>query len=261
VSTFPHPHDLRGSASPRFAGQRLLLIFGCGLLALLIVAIVVGALLAPGPPEPVCPHGQQVCGKPPRPPKLAARLVNETELNSPQLGLRLEYPSELVQIVDRRADRVEFQLVPDRGDDLSLVLQSAPASSTSPSALVQSRLDELRNTVLGLASDKKPADAVLGPEVGYRSGVGGVYAGTADSPTGISDRVRVVVMAASDGESTLAVSVATTSRSETRRHDLLYLANHILNSLRFSSNIVASSGEHGGLANARHRGSRRLSFA
>jgi hypothetical protein len=256
VSAAADPRAARGGAGSHLGRPRLLMLFGGGLTALLLIAIVILALLTPAATKAVCPPGEKVCGKPPRAPKLAPRLQNDAEYTSPALGFRFEYPAQLLEVTNRGATKVELRLKPRYGDDLSFVVEGANAAGTSPSTLASKRLDDVSRTILGLTADSDPANAVLGPEVGYRSGVGGVYAGAADSPSGVGGQLRVVVMAASDGRTTLAVSVATSSLSEDRRRAVLDEVNSILNTLRFSSDIVARSRGGAELASTRAPGAR-----
>jgi hypothetical protein len=125
---------------------------------------------------------------------------------------------------------------PGDGGILLLGFQAAPASVDNPRQLLAARIAALHRQIPDLKVDGKVADQILGPEVGFHSGVGGFYRGEFDSPSGFVASADVAILAATDGRETIAVSVISADRSKTSK--LFAYADAVLSTLRFSGDVA-----------------------
>lgn len=238
MTVHPHPH-LRGGAGSHLGLRRAAIFFVAGFLGLAALGAAITAIEGKPRPKAPCPPQQRVCANPPTPGGLQPRLVTETEYRDPQGRFRFEYPSDVLR-VKPTADGVSVRLLPsyDQGDFL-LTFQAASAS-TSPAALVRARLAGLSDRILGLTESTDPSQTVLGPEVGFHSGVGGSFEGTVQSAQGTSSPIHVIVMASSDGHSSVVMTIALSSTSQKRMNALLEQTDHLLNSFRYAPDVEAA---------------------
>ena len=210
--------------------------------------LVIGAALAwvlqPGPVEAACPVPSEACGAPPvrpepdvgQPPDVdrdaapALRLGETWE--SEDLGFSLDYDPEWWQVAGE-GDRSLGLVIPAREGEVTFIIEGASAAEQSPESMLAAQVDALEELVLGLTPEDDTDRLLLGqPIVGYRDGVGGLYGGTLDSPQGPSMDVAVAVLAASDGEISLVVTVVS---PEEIREPAFLMADSLLNTLRWPS--------------------------
>jgi hypothetical protein len=232
-----HPH-VRGGAGGHLGFRRALLFFVGAFFGLAAIGGAISAIKGAPHPKAPCRPSQPVCIQPPSPSGLAPRLVTETEYRDPQGRFRFEYPSDLLS-VRPTSDGVAVTLIPgyDQGD-FALAFQASSASR-SPDALARDRLSALSDRIIGLTVASDPRQTLLGPAVGFRSGVGGAYEGELRETRA---PIHVFVMSSSDGRSTVAMSVAISSNSQKRIEALLAQTDHLLNSFRFASDLQAAGG-------------------
>jgi ribosomal protein L32 len=210
-----HPAQTRLLTRSRAVGFAAFL----GILA--VAAIVIGAVAPAGPKARCTPHQQ--CGAPPQ---LARPLLNERLWRSTAYGFTLEYAPSQWHISDQGATGVE--LTSDVAPVDLLIRGTAP---DAPNALVHGALSDLRGNVLGLAGDPSPANAILGPAVGYRYGAGGAYVGAIDSPQGVQDQALVTVTAAASPRVGIVVTTLTTETRASLRRQIYGLADSVINSI------------------------------
>jgi hypothetical protein len=111
-----------------------------------------------------------------------------------------------------------------------------PAGQATPKQLLERRIDDLRDDVLGLTEDTNPDAVLLGPSVGYRRGVGGVFGGNVDTPQGPGDPLTVVVMAATDGKATVVMSLVA-SQTAVSIPAVMSAGDTVMNTFRFPSEV------------------------
>jgi hypothetical protein len=192
----------RGVSGPRFRHPILLVIF-LVVLGIVVLGSLAGVKLA-APPPPTAPCSpDHPCGGPPSEP---TQLQHLTFYRSSAFGYQLAYDPQLWTV--ERSDGQGITLSATSGAFV-LRFDAEQASQGTPGALIDGRLGSLRNSILGMAADTDPRDAVLGPAIGYRPGAAVVQNGTVDTAQGPSVPVAVVVMAATDGGITAAVTVVT----------------------------------------------------
>ena len=101
----------------------------------------------------------------------------------------------------------------------------------SPKALVQQKVKSLGDVVLGLAEESDPSRQLPGkPIVGHRQGVGVVMNGTINTPQGPAANVDVVVLAATDNQITIRVTIVT---DDDLRDAAFSVSDSILNSIQW----------------------------
>jgi hypothetical protein len=157
------------------------------------------------------------------------------EVYRSDLGFEVEFNAGLWRAVHRDARSLEL-VIGLRGFDVFLTLQGVPAGQATPRQLLDRRLGELRDDVLGLAEDTDPDLTLLGSAVGYRSGVGGRFAGNVDTPQGPGDPLTVVVMAATDHRATVVMSLVS-SEASAPTQAVFQVADQVMNTFRFPSEV------------------------
>ena len=188
-------------------------LFGGGLGAfatILIVAYQVIRLLAPHPAPPPCAPGGP-CGAPPQ----GSALAEQTTWRSGALGFAFDYDPNLWTVDSQSAHAVVLRSN-ETGSPFFVWVDAVGASGARPEDLVATRVQDLGNTILGLAQDTSARGQILGPAIGYLPGVGARYDGQVDTPQGPGGRVAVAVMAATDGRITAVVSVVTDAAASRR---------------------------------------------
>jgi hypothetical protein len=142
----------------------------------------------------------------PRPPSTAALAPAGKVWRSSEFGLSLQYDASL-WIVKSETGR-ELVLV-TRSGGLVASIRARPAIEASPAAMLAEQVERLSATILGFTPE---TDARLQPPglpvMGYRTGVGGTYRGTSDSPQGPSIGIRIGIIAAGDETVTVSASIA-----------------------------------------------------
>jgi hypothetical protein len=233
-------HHARGAGHGHIGRRRLVIWFVGGFVGLTALGALIGALRGSPEPKSHCRKNQPVCVKPPGPEGRAPRLVTETEYRDPQGRFRFEYPSNVLA-VSQVSNGVNIKFTPsyDSGNfGMSFVVADA---STSPTDLVQKRLAALSSQVVGLQKTSDPAQVLLGPELGFRAGTGGHYEGSIRSGGRVTARVQLIVVAATDGNSTVAMTVAESSTHQQEIDQDFGQTDHLLNSFRFASDFNAST--------------------
>ena len=215
---------------PRMARRRMVLILTGAFAVVVVLAILLAVVLAPGDPKAPCPRGKP-CGAPPQ----AEPLVNATVWRSAQLGFTLEYSAERWKVENESPTAVNLS---SQVGDMALTVEGVPVADGTPRALFDRRLDQIRERTLGLDDDTEPAHRVLSPVVGLHPGVGGAFRATVDSPQGTTAPVGISMMAAANGRVSLVVVAATGETDEGRRDALLSRADSILNTLRMPDDEV-----------------------
>jgi hypothetical protein len=210
--------------------RRLILILAGAFAVVVVVAIVLAAVLAPAAPKAPCPRGKP-CGAPPQAPPL----VNQTVWRSSQLGYSLEYNAERWKVENESPTGVNFS---STQGDMGLSVDGAPAGQSTPRALFDQRVDDIRGRTLGLDDDTERAHKVLSPVVGLHPGVGGAFRATVDSPQGTTAPLSIAMMAAGNQQVSVVVVGATSETDEGNRDALMSRADSILNTLRMPGDQV-----------------------
>jgi hypothetical protein len=245
--------------------MRLLLFFvlAIGIVVLLVGAI--GAAVAPPPPTANCPDPRVPCapaapatlnpnapngagtGAPrptairpgtvggpigalpsPRAQSNAAKQALGTTWSSSSMGFTIEYDAQIWSIGDEGSNGL---FLTAGNGSVALTLVGYQAGEVSARDAFQREVDRLSDTVLGLTEEPDDASKLPGtPIIGYEPGVGSVYTGTLNSPQGPGSNVSVAVLAASDSQITILVSVISVDKL---REPAFHAADSILNSVRW----------------------------
>ncbi|MFN2483674.1 MAG: hypothetical protein ABR509_01885 [Candidatus Limnocylindria bacterium] len=225
-------YEAPGNRRSGMSARRVILIFAAVLIIILAIGTLLVFVLQPKPVEPQCPDPEQACGIPPRPPSDVPALVAGDIWSSDDLAFGFEYDGELWEIAAEDTRSVEL-VIPTRSGDVTFALDGASAADAAPDALMNDRVDALSERILGLTPETDAELQPLGePIVGYIDGVGGVYRGTLDTPQGPGADLAVAVLAASDGEISIVVTVIT---PEDLRDAAFSIGDSILNTLRWPS--------------------------
>ena len=219
----------RGSAPSRLGRMRLLGGFAVALGAILVVAAVVATAAKPPEPPPDCVPGRACGGPPPVEPVPSATAPTSpgpsaTASTSPgpsadhkvgiragvpwrstDLGYEFEYDDSIWAIEHQDGRSAEFRL--NASIDASLVVEGVPASEAGAETLAKRRLADIASSVPDLAPDDRGRYAILGPAIGYVDGVGGSFAGSVTSAQGATTPVGVSLIAASDGQTTVVITL------------------------------------------------------
>lgn len=219
-----------GDRPPARSGGGILLWFGAALLLAVAIGALVVWLLRPGPVEPQCPDAGEACAAPPVRPEGAPALRLGTTWVSEDLGFAFDYDPEWWELEDE-GDRSAALVIATTAGDVVFLIEGASAADNAPEAMLAEQVDDLEDRILGLTAEEDADRQLLGePIVGYRDGVGGLYRGTLDTPQGPSTDVSVAVLAATDGEVSLVVTVVTPDEI---REPAFQLADSLLNTLRW----------------------------
>jgi hypothetical protein len=235
----PPPGPVRGHRGGRLGRGILIGVFAGVLAVVLGITAVLVTQSAPPPPKSDCPVPP--CGPPPKPtpggspspgsPPLAPALVAGTPFRSPA-GYQLEFDPNLWKITDQNDSDVALELSIN-GITAIVQIRSQPAGPSDADA-VSARADDVGTDVLGLARDKKPADQVLEPTVGYRSGAGSAFSGVADTPQGPGSPVAVVVTAAHDDQLSITFTLIA---DEANKKAAFQITDSLMNTFRFPSEV------------------------
>jgi hypothetical protein len=224
-----------GHATNNLGDRRIIVVFATLFIVLSAIAVLVAALSGPATPKPTCPK-HLPCAQPPKggPPTFASSsppLVLNQQFSSSSLGYQFEYPSVL-QVANQSATGVTL-LAPS--GVFGMVFLGATAGQANPQQMIQASISNLQSTIPDLQQDNDPSVQILSPSLGGRAGVGGFYQGDLSSPTGVVSPVDVAIVAATDGNETIGVSVISADRSNT--DGLFKAADSILATLRFQGDI------------------------
>lgn len=214
-------HHLRGSHGR--LRHRLLIYFVLGFAVILGLGLV-GVLLG-GPSQHLC-QPYKPCG----PLRVMRPLVNETVWRSSRYGFTLEYPGNEVSVARQSPTGVILFTRLSDGNTGTILIQGS--SAPSPAQAIQTQIAHLTG-VTQLATDTLPADQLLGPSVGYRSGAGAVFTGFLAAPQGVGAQVSLASEAATAGGVTVTVTVGGPSSDAGANTFLYLLGDQIINSVRW----------------------------
>jgi hypothetical protein len=218
-------HHLRGQTRGRLRGHLVLVTFVVALSLSVGVGAVVVALVAPGS-APLC-KPYTPCG----PASSGMGLVSQTVWRSSQYGFTVEYPGSALSTSQQTGSGLVLDL--QAGGGGTIVVLGEPAAQASPAKAITSELAKLSG-VSQLASDTSQADRLLGPGVGYRSGVGGVYTGFGDASQGVGGEQTIYAESATDGRVTITVLAIAAANDAGPKSAIAQAADLVINSVRWS---------------------------
>ena len=234
------PGPVRGHRGGRMGRGILIGVFAGILAVVLVITGIVVTQSAPPPPKSDCPVPP--CGPPPKPtpkgspgsPPLVPALHNFTPFES-RAGYQLEFNPNLWSITDQNDNDVALEL---SINGISAVVQIRSVrfsgDANADASAVSERVDALGKDVLGLARDRKNADQILEPAVGYRSGAGFAFSGVADTPQGPGSPVAVVITAAHDDQILVTFTLIA---DEANKKAAFFLTDSLMNTFRFPSEV------------------------
>ena len=118
---------------------------------------------------------------------------------------------------------------------LVVLVEGFTSAKGQPTSLVQSGIASLKDVVLGLSEETDPSRLLPGtPAIGYRDGVATVLNGTLSGPQGPTEPVSVVVMAATDGQVSIRVSVLA---DDAARVQAFQVADSLLNAITWPGEV------------------------
>jgi hypothetical protein len=193
--------QLRAGHGGRF-GRGILRFFIAGLVITIGLAAL-GAVLGGPKKKAVCPTSAP-CAAPPR---LSQPLEHDAIWHSSQYGFSVLYPSGLLSVAQQSASHLTLE-IPTLNDGSSglIFIDATPASGGSSAQAIVNQIDSL-NGLGQVGVDDSSADALLGPGVGYRAGVGQVFTGYETAPQGVGQPLTLASQAATDGHVIIAVTV------------------------------------------------------
>jgi hypothetical protein len=215
------PGQVAAPGQTRLVTRSRVLAFAAFIVILGISAGVISAV-APAQQRARC-QGPGQCGIPPQ---LPAPLRTQAVWRSSRFGFALEYAPAEWRIQNQGPAGVELV---SRVAPVDLVVEGG--NSSSPRALLEAKVSDLRSRLLGFARDPAAADTILGSAVGYRNGAGGAYVGAIDTPQGVSDQVLVSVLSASSNNVGVVATTVTDETSPSLRRQVYLLADDVLNSV------------------------------
>jgi hypothetical protein len=219
------------------SGRRRIVLYSTALALFVGIAFAIAALAAPTPVAPPCkPH--EPCGVPPLAPRAIGLSPHATPTfpgytpwQSSGLGYSLRYNDNDWSVASQNADSLELQ----SADGFSvMIVNGAPTSQATPSALINQQVSNLQGQLLGLSSDPAPADQLLGTQVGLTPGPGGVYTATVSSPQGPQSPVSIAIMAATDGNVSVAVTVVAPGDNPNDKQAVFQRADDVIDSIQWS---------------------------
>jgi hypothetical protein len=162
----------------------------------------------------------------PRPVSSAAALRTGQVWTSQTLGFSFEYDDRLWTVDRQNATSAELSA---GGGALVVLVEGFSASKQQPKELVQSGVAGLKDVVLGLTEETDPSRLLPGtPAIGYRDGEASVLNGTLNGPQGPSNDVSVVVLAATQAQVSLRVTIVANDATRTQAFQVAdSLLNHI----------------------------------
>ena len=233
-----------GWADERPRPHSALIRLGLVLAVSLILVVLVVLVFQPAAPTAACPAPPAPCNVPPVPPGTVptgpttgqgggtAELVVGSAWSSSEFGFSLHYdPADWVLKEDQK-DLLELISPSDAsGSEREdwVIVEGVPASNDTPQQLIQERLASLETSVPDLAVDPSSYYQVNGAEIGNVPGIAEVYVGTLDDTDGTPlAPVRYSIVAASNGQVTVAVTVRTLDPDEIADHGPPAITWHML---------------------------------
>jgi hypothetical protein len=219
-------------AEGHWSGARRLLPYAAGLALVGGIAVAIGALTAPPGPKARCrPHVP--CGAPPIFPQFVTTLPGYTPWQSSAFGFWLRYNGAHWS-VPSGGSAPDHVVLEDSGSGSLVIVHGASSSSASPAEEIGAEVNSLRSNLLGFTSDTNPDDQVLGTNVGFVPGPGGVYTGTIATSQGPQAPVAVAVVAAAQRGVTISVEVLALGGDPNVKAFVYDQADDIINSIKWS---------------------------
>ena len=245
-----------GDATTRLHGRTVVIGFAVVLGVILLLAAI-GAILGDAPePPPECAPGTE-CGGPPAGVVVSTATPEPTEAvpatpaaiapgtvgiragatwKSADLGFEFEYSDAWA--IDT-SDGHRADLVYQGNSDALLIVAGVPAAEASPEAYADRWFDLIKGQAPDLRVDASDKNAILGPSIGFVSGIGRTYAGTWTTPQAATIPIGVGVVTASDGQTTAAVVLIvwnpdSTNGSTWRQYQVRGQAELILKTFRWT---------------------------
>ena len=216
--------------APRSAREGHLSFGRLAVIAVLVIVVALGAAVllvharTPAPAEADCSKGE-LCGVPPP----GKPLVNQHLWTSSALGYHFEYDDELWELGGEDANGVSLEV--PRGA-VAVIFNGAKTSEEDPSSALDNAVDDLSGR-LALAPDTDPDHAIQGAKVGdFHADATGVFQGSTNLGQGQVLQVRVIIMSATDGDTTLTVTLVS---PENNLAPATQDVDGMLNTLRFPS--------------------------
>jgi hypothetical protein len=146
------------------------------------------------------------------------------------LGFSLRYPSQEWSVASSGANDVALQSADGNG---LLLVTATPTTQASPTALMSAQLQSLSGQLLGLSGDPASGDQLLGTNVGFVPGPGGVYTATITTPQGPQAPVAIAIVAAAQEGVTIAATAIGPANDPNARQVVYQQADDIINSIRW----------------------------
>jgi hypothetical protein len=222
---------LTGEVAGRRSGRRRLVAAAAAIAAITGLAAGAVAIAAPAPRKPPC-SPDKPCGAPPILGHPRAVFAGYTAWQSTTYGYSLRYGANDW----RRAAQSATDLSLQNGDGISTIsFHAAPSSQASPRQLIDQKRSTLGGQMLGLAADTSPSDRLLGTGIGSRPGPGSAYVATTSTPQGPNTPVAIAIMAATDGNVTILVTVTAPANASDQKQLVYGQADDIINSVQWRS--------------------------
>jgi kumamolisin len=163
------------------------------------------------------------------PPVVSKPVADNQVWRSTQYGYSLEYPGAALAVAQQTSSGVELA-----NGSVTLLFSAGPGGPSVVPAAVAAQVSGLKSNVFDLARVTQPADQLLGPSVGFISGRGGAYTGSASSAQGVTKPLYIAVQAASHGALTIiATAVISKDLGATDRLAADQLADLVINSVEW----------------------------
>jgi hypothetical protein len=174
-----------------------------------------------------------------------SRLINQTVWRSRQFGFSLEYPGDELTVSHQDAGSLTLQVDLGDGNTGTILIQGYSRGAATPERAITSQLANLTG-VTQLAADPDETHRLYGASVGYQAGAGRASVGYFSAPQGVGQPVALASQAASDGSTTISVTVGAAS-DQTGSRSLLYaLGDQIINSVHWPADRSDATPGSGG---------------
>ncbi len=227
----------RGSFRGRLAGAphgtaRLLIAYAAVSAAVLGAAIAAAAAAAPARRRPACtPH--RPCGRPPRLALARFAFPGSKVWESPELGFSLRYDEAVWNVTSSTPSAVELET--GRVAHVSLRIEGVPTGRDTPLALLGARRRWLEEHSFAVAPDTQAEDQVLGPNVGLRPALAGVFDGGANTALGVEKVYSVAIETAAAAGVSIAVTAVVPADDEPQlRQDVFASMDDMISSIEWA---------------------------
>jgi hypothetical protein len=165
----------------------------------------------------------------PRPASDAAPFRAGSVWRSEKFGFNFEWEPSIWTI---REEGPEFVYMLAARGNVALTIGAYDAALKSPQDAFTDEEARLRERILGLTPEPDPSLQLPGlPNIGYRLGLGGVYAGTVNTAQGPTVNVSIALLTAGDSRITIIVTLLTVNQL---RPGAFSIVDSMLNTLRWS---------------------------